>query len=304
MRIANRLTKTVRVVRNLQRQFTANPVTRERLATTWARVIRWQTIDRLRGAPRLVPLVNGLMLHARHGVTASTGVLYMGFPELESMAFVAHVLRREDTFVDVGANIGTYSIIAAGLSRCRVISIEPVPETYAMLVENLRLNGLLDLARAVNVAVADRPGTVRMTQSEDAANHVIPSHSTDGFVVRSMSIDEIVDPDTTTVLKMDIEGYESKAVAGARRLFENPRLAAVVMEFGCGFHHGADEHELYQAVLRFGFESFSYDPETRSLRPCPGGPGRPGNTIFVRDPDMVQARLEEALRVRVLDKQL
>ena len=64
------------------------------------------------------------------------------------MGFLLHVLRSEDLFVDVGANVGSYTILACSVVGARGISFEPVPSTYKRLVENMRLNHLDEIGRA------------------------------------------------------------------------------------------------------------------------------------------------------------
>jgi FkbM family methyltransferase len=290
---------------HLRREISTNPFTRGKPLSAWSRFIRWQTIDRALGGERDAPFVNDLVIQVRHGRAAATGVLYLGLPEVESMAFFAHALRPGDTFLDVGANIGTYSVLAAGVAGCRVMAMEPVPETYALLVGNLRRNSLLGSAETLNVAASDRAGTVRMTSAEDSTNHVLGAEERGGIEVRTATLDELVNVDGPVFMKIDVEGHEAQALAGASRLMGDARLEAIAMEFaGCGTQFGVDERALYRSVVDRGFESCSYDPETRRLAPCAGGPDRPGNTIFVRDRAAVQRRLKDAPPIRVFGTSL
>ena len=72
-------------------------------------------------------------------MTGITGNWYCGLHEFHEMAFVLHFLRKNDTFIDVGANVGSYTILAA-VTGSNVISIEPIPSTFNYLKNNVSIN--------------------------------------------------------------------------------------------------------------------------------------------------------------------
>ncbi len=61
------------------------------------------------------------------------------------MSFVLHFLRNTDLFIDVGANLGAYSILASSVSGARTIAFEPVPHTFQLLKNNIALNRQFNL---------------------------------------------------------------------------------------------------------------------------------------------------------------
>ena len=65
--------------------------------------------SRLVPGPVLVPFVDSCSLFAQAGMTGITQNIYVGLAEFREMAFLLHVLRPDDLFVDVGANIGTWA---------------------------------------------------------------------------------------------------------------------------------------------------------------------------------------------------
>jgi hypothetical protein len=56
-----------------------------------------------------------------------TGNLYAGLHEFSEMGFLLHLLRQNDLFVDVGANLGSYTVLASAVCQARNIAFEPVP---------------------------------------------------------------------------------------------------------------------------------------------------------------------------------
>ena len=124
------------------------------------RVIRWQIGSRLLPGFVALPYVGSTQLLVSRGMTGATGNWYCGLHEVCEMAFVLHVLRATDHFVDVGANVGSYTVLAAGAVGARTTAIEPIPTTFAHLVRNVALNGLgereFELGSAARVGSYDQ----------------------------------------------------------------------------------------------------------------------------------------------------
>jgi len=83
------------------------------LAALW-RVLRWQLTARLMPGLIELPFVQGTSLFAMRGMTGATGNWYCGLHEVHEMAFVLHLLRPGDHFLDVGANVGSLPCWPAG----------------------------------------------------------------------------------------------------------------------------------------------------------------------------------------------
>src|SRR5438270_11919454 len=86
------------------------------------RVVRWQVASRLLSGPITLPCVEGTSLLASRGMTGATGNWYCGLHEVRDMAFALHLLRPGDRFLDVGANVGSYTVLAAGAVGAKVVS--------------------------------------------------------------------------------------------------------------------------------------------------------------------------------------
>lgn len=121
-----------------------HPLNRGHGITAITRVLRWQIGSRLLPAGSALPFVGGTRLFATRGMTGATGNWYCGLHEVEEMGFVLHALRPGELFVDVGANIGSYTVLAAGAVGADVVAVEPVPTTFAVLRRNVCLNDLVD----------------------------------------------------------------------------------------------------------------------------------------------------------------
>jgi FkbM family methyltransferase len=273
------------------------------------RFMAWQIATRLNGRPVVVPFVAHTRLVVARGMRGATGNVYCGLHEFEDMGFVLHALRAGDLFVDVGANVGSYTVLAAGASGAQVLAFEPAPRAYAALCDNVRLNNLAPLVEPRCEAVGDRPGRLPLTVDLDTVNHVVAGGAgeaggtggADGtsIEVPIVTLDEALGAREPSLIKIDVEGYETSVIDGAQRTLRSPRLLAVLMELnGSGARYGFDEDALHQRMLRYGFTPTRYDPLTRFLRPAEAA--RVGdNLLYIRDRVALEVRIREAPRREV-----
>jgi len=91
-----------------------SPANRNHKSTALFRFLGWQIFSRVWRHPVPVILVNGVRVLASRQYQYTSGVVYSGLPEFADMGFMLHLLREGDLFVDIGANIGCYTIAASG----------------------------------------------------------------------------------------------------------------------------------------------------------------------------------------------
>jgi FkbM family methyltransferase len=283
-----------------------HPLTAGQRGRAFARYVRWQVGSRLSPGPVVVPFVNGARLLVRPGMTGATGNVYTGLHEFEDMAFVLHALRPEDTFVDVGANIGSYTILASRAVGARSIAFEPIASTFAVLLDNVRLNGVESRVQAHCVAVGEAAGHAHMTTTFDTGNRMVAEHSGAGTdEVPVVALDEVPLASEANLIKIDVEGFERAVLAGAGRTLASPSLLAVLMETNaCAQAHGRGEAEAHEHLLELGFAPFSYAPFERRLRSLGRAHRLEGNTLYLRDPARVEACLRQSPSFEVLGQRL
>jgi FkbM family methyltransferase len=105
-------------------------------------------------------------------MACATGNIYCGLHEFVDMAFVLHALKSNDVFLDVGANIGSYTVLASGVCGARTIAFEPDPKTAEHLRRNIEINALDDLVKVHEVALGRAAGKGVLTVGLDTVNHV------------------------------------------------------------------------------------------------------------------------------------
>lgn len=214
---------------------------------------------------------------------------YIGVYEPEVTPVFIRMLRDSDPqhcFVDVGANEGYYTLVAAQHLRRRcvenggkVFAFEPHPFAFDRLRKNISLNGL-DNVVAVNAAVGDYLGQTTLHASDqevalssirpvqDALDHpfTVDILTLDGFFGLDEDIElpqmaasgprEAAASARVSMIKMDIQGAELLALRGARRLLERDRPILILEEWPAGyqrFGYSVEALKTYLGELEYGF---------------------------------------------------
>ena len=258
----------------------AHPLNRGRPLRAILRYAAWQVKSRLQ--PEVVfNWIAGTKLVARRGMTGATGNIYCGLHEYRDMAFVLHALKPRDIFVDVGANIGSYTILASGVCGARTIAIEPDAGTALNLGRNITANGLEALVDVKQTAVGEEAGSISFTSGKDTMNRVATVADEDVQTVALSRLDDILKGVEPTLMKLDVEGYETLALRGAEQTLAKPSLLAILLE--------TVDPEALALLTRYNFVELGYVPETRLL--VDDTSSRASNLLFVRERKAVQDRL-------------
>lgn len=266
-----------------------HPISKRRPVRSLARYAWWQLQSRLR-KELTVNWIGSTQLAVRSGMTGATGNIYCGLHEFPEMAFTLHLLREGDLFCDVGANVGSYSVLASGARRAATIAIEAAPETAQHLRRNVALNEAENLVEVREVLVGRSVGTAGFTYGKGPYNYVIEANDPDARVLPMSTLDVILGDRCPVFIKLDVEGYEEEVFEGSSTTLRDPRLKAISTESVGSFK---------PRLLDHGFEVVYYDPSTRSLSRTPNGIHH-SNILLVRDREWVEARLREAPSVQVL----
>jgi FkbM family methyltransferase len=278
-----------------------NPLARRSpLRTLWLWG-RWSLAARRDTAAVVVPYVDDTRIRVAVRNREARAYAYLALVEVEDMGFVLHAVGADDLFVDVGAYIGGYTLIAAGACGARAIAVEPDPDNRRDLQHNLELNQLTSRVDVVASAVGDARPTVAMTPNAGSTARVLERAGDASFEVEMITLDDVVGDRLPSFLKIDVEGFESRVLAGGRRTLSAPTLLAVVMELNAsGGAYRETDASVHEAMLRFGFHSYRYDPWRRSLESLGDRQNlQAGNTIYLRDPVAIERRLKASPRRRV-----
>jgi len=222
-------------------------------------------INRIPGASALYHLLNELLWlwptktvmeiegskmylnsHAKGAMkTAFRGYIRSHGKENLTTQIFKRVVRDGHTVVDIGANIGYFTLLAARLvgKKGKVYAFEPEPRNYSILLKNIALNGYENVA-PMPKAVSNAAGIARLyLSSKDIGAHTIRQYhdkrqfdekeSGEFVEVESVTLDELFDDkkQPIDVIKMDIEGAEMAAISGMDRVIRENKNLKMFIEF-------------------------------------------------------------------------
>lgn len=164
------------------------------------------------------------MIWAELHRTASSKVLYANPPDWRQMLAWRRRLDPGQVFIDVGANIGVYTIFAVELGA-HVIAVEPSSMVSHRLRENLALNGYE--AELHEVVLSNQPGTVLFDDSLDVLGHI----SNAGVEKRAETLDRLLGARHAAGVKIDVEGAERLVLEGAMRALHEHRIDCLQIEW-------------------------------------------------------------------------
>jgi FkbM family methyltransferase len=180
--------------------------------------------------------------------------IYLGTFEPAETRIVRDYLGPGMTFVDVGANVGYYTALAAKKlagGGGRIIAFEPSTYAFGKLQRFAETNQL-DHVTAINAGLSDRSGKTKLYLGAGSNNHTPTMVAHEGANVTEVSIvtldaeAERLGLDRLDLIKIDVEGHELKVLAGAERLLRERRIRAVLCEFNevCLRQAGSSPQEL------------------------------------------------------------
>jgi len=276
----------------LARFFSNHPLTRNTPLSVWGRFLAWQIRSRLQEEV-IVKWIGGQRLAVRNGMAGITGNIYTGLHEFADMMLLLHFLREGDLFLDIGANAGSYTVLASGICKAKTWAFEPDPENAQYLKRNIAINRLQELVNVFELALGAEDGKVKMTVGYGPTNRIAPEEDRHSQVVRQQRLDPLIGEHKPIMIKMDVEGYEEQVLLGAEKMLADRSLQVIELE---------TVSELSKAMLSdHGFHGARYDPLSRQL--CAASAVRSSaNYTFVRDLGAVAARLADAAPVVIFGR--
>jgi len=165
---------------------------------------------------------------------ASRMFLYTDIPDKEEISLLRENLNRESIFLDIGANVGSYSVLLSDRTK-KIYAFEPSPLSNIRCRKNFKLNGIGE-NNVKNIALSDKVGVSGFTDfgGTSTINHIsenlegkikVKTESLDNWVIKNIKVSHF-----NLVMKIDVEGNEEKVIIGAHKLFKNKRIKYIVLE--------------------------------------------------------------------------
>tara|TARA_B100000780_G_scaffold103832_1_gene72627 strand:- start:884 stop:1822 length:939 start_codon:yes stop_codon:yes gene_type:complete len=199
--------------------------------------------------------------------------VYWGLVECQDMCFLLHALREEDKFIDVGANVGIYTILASKVVGAKSIAFEPVLETVKKFNEQMSINRINHLVSINHKAVGSKVGKIKISNHNDTRNVL-------NKVLNETNLDknDVVEVDLTTldseikndnanyIVKIDVEGYEFEVIQGAEKILSSNKLLALIIENNnMSSEYGVQRETIHNKIISYNLHPVTYNPFTRKI---------------------------------------
>ena len=157
-------------------------------------------------------------LYPHDNAIESKMIVSSKFREAKELEVISKYLRNGGTFLDIGANIGYYSLMAANLGATRIIGIEPNPVVLKRFKENIRFNGFEKKIKTFRLGIGEKIENRDLYLSEvdlGSSSVLENKDSLNKITIKVLPLDVFLKRESVgrvDVMKIDIEGFEDKAL--------------------------------------------------------------------------------------------
>ena len=184
--------------------------------------------------------------------------------------FFQHYIKDGDRIIDVGANIGTVTLLASALigNSGIVYSIEPHPKIFNYLQGNLKFNNA-DNVISFNVAIGDKNSTIGFSDKKSDDQNRVTLSNTD-LTVSLKKLDDLdIEENVIDLLKIDSIGFEKFVLLGSKNILEKTRCIQLPIagSYPKFFQtYGYNYEEVLKILRENNFEIFEYDNKKNLFR--------------------------------------
>ncbi|WP_392534646.1 FkbM family methyltransferase [Nostoc sp. C117] len=232
--------------------------------------IGWQFYKRLTRRYLDIQIIPGVKIRCHPDGYSAATALYCGLYDYDEMNFLLRYLRTGDSFIDIGANVGIYTLLAASkIKSGSIYSFEALPKNYTRLKENLTLNQFRQV-QPYAIAISDFTGNTALNLAEGDSMPFITSDVTKNTItVPTDTLDNLLPIEIIselTLVKMDIEGAELLAMKGAISLLKQQRPHVWIMEINDAVKNfGYQKQDIVNLLQEYGYGLYTYNPVTNQV---------------------------------------
>jgi FkbM family methyltransferase len=210
-------------------------------------------------------LHNGQKILLKYEDHIQQTILWYGFYEKESILTWEHFIKEDFVVMDIGANIGYYTLIAANKTKMGTVhSFEPITENYEALKNNILLNNLSNvIINNVGISNVDATETYYISAKDNIGmSGLRPPENYSGISEKkeTITLDAYVikkNLSRVDIIKIDIEGNEMNALLGMKMIlkkFKPILFIEIINEHLIKFNSNADD--VYSFLQSHGYKAF------------------------------------------------
>jgi FkbM family methyltransferase len=231
---------------------------------TILRLIWWKLNQLFFKFPAIIELTSGVKCICYPNSSFGSLIVYTQLPEYLEMTFLKRYLSDDSVFIDVGAGIGDFSLIAASkINKGRIFSFEPVKESYNRFIENIRINGFDNKIELIKKVISDKNGYISF--SEEKVNEIshINLDQKNKNKRKTLSLDSFLLKNNLPVvdlIKIDVEGAESMVLSGLSKSFKKNKIKLMIIELNNNSSaFGTNSQNNYLTIVNNKFKCFKVD---------------------------------------------
>jgi FkbM family methyltransferase len=220
--------------------------------------------------------------------------------EEENVEALLSFVGEDTVFIDIGANIGLYTLIVGRrvFPNGKIYSFEPNPRLYELLSRNVYVNGLSEIIQCFPLGLSDRNcrATFQYPKGHLGGGHIDSPGSVAGHIAVEAEIrrlDDLLGDDfRCDLVKIDVEGHEAKVLEGMKGIVENSPSIKILFEKLVS--NGAADTAIESYFSELGFELYGVQPDVSLVALGAGGLARWSGYVFAARPGTIEGGLQRA----------
>ena len=211
----------------------SHPLNRKRIITTLKKVLFWKINQLWYKHPMLIPFGANSKLICYPSSAYASMIYYMDMPDYLEMTLLQKILRKDSVFIDIGAGLGEYSILASEyIQKGSIFAFEPIDAIREQFIENIRLNNRSTTIELHSEVLSNTDAPVWF--NEEAITEV--SHislSKKGKKHTAITLDSFIHKHRIKhidLMKIDVEGAEMLVLKGAQECIKKGTAAVIILE--------------------------------------------------------------------------
>lgn len=238
-----------------------NPFNRADKMRAVIKIVWWKFNQLFFFKPIIIEIAPGYKCICYPNSAYGSLVVYSTFPEFAEMNFLYQIIKKDDIFFDIGANIGVNSLLAASKIKAgKIFAFEPANKALSNLYENIKINHLNQKIVVVNKVVSDKDGRDFFIFDEIVElSHISYSNSYKGKkeMRETITLDKFCMDHKLkriNVVKIDVEGAEFKVLKGFEGYLGKGLVEYLVVEINkaCNLY-GFTEMDVFNFLRQKGF---------------------------------------------------
>lgn len=207
--------------------------------------------------------------------SSSYGALtfYTNLADYYEMHFLLKTLKNQDVFIDIGSNIGIYSLLASTkITSGRIFAFEPNPSIFNKLKTNLQLNNVTNCMPIERIVSNTNEKKMFMINSISELSKIVINNKANKSIIKISSVkldDFVVENNIQNIklLKIDVEGAEGLVFEGAKNILKSHLVSNILFELNpVANEFGISSTIIFNQLTNFGYNIYYFNSVGRLVK--------------------------------------